>query len=238
MDYKKIYLIIIIVILSYLIYSFLTTFYFLNKTTNLIDKTKPFNQNIENPDQKILVVGDSIAYGVGTTKSEKSISGRLGEKFPNSKITTRAENGLTTSELLEDKEKYFRGDFDKTVIIIGANDIIWWKNLEKTTSNIKKIIKEAENNKSKTYFYTSGKIGEAPVIPWYLKPIYNKRSLTIRNKAKRISKEHKNTEYIDLISDGKDIFSGKKKYYAKDLLHLSDKGYKLWFERLDNKFKK
>lgn len=220
----------------YVVATSLRMAYLARVSGRLIEEVTPYEQQPAAPQKRILIVGDSTAYGTGTSDSKYSVAGRLGEAFPNAEITNRSRNGLRTEDLARELE-VFLGDadpYDFIVLHIGANDVLRLRSLERETRpNLEAIIKRASEQGSTVAWYTSGKIGEAPFFPAYLKPLMNARSLALRDTAKDIAARHENVLYVDLVIDGKDVLaSDPDAYYSADGLHPSDAGYGIWFHRL------
>jgi hypothetical protein len=66
----------------------------------LIKKTVPFSRSEPQAVFKILVLGDSTAFGTGATHPEDSTAGRLAARYPRASVTDLAVNGLRIAGLL------------------------------------------------------------------------------------------------------------------------------------------
>lgn len=94
-------------------------------TSTMVAKKQMEERNIRVDLSNIVVLGDSVAFGYQTVGG---VTTYLKEEFPESKVTNKGINGLTSYGLLERLEN---GEFDQkvkdaTVILlnIGGNDLL------------------------------------------------------------------------------------------------------------------
>jgi lysophospholipase L1-like esterase len=192
--------------------------------------------------KKILVLGDSTAFGTGASRPEDSTAGRLGLKYPDAEVVNLAKNGMRIAGLEEvlktldakdvskqDKNKHF----DLILIQIGANDIIRLTPAQDIESGIDKILAKAKSLGDKVIVLHSGNVGESKFFPWYIRPILSHRSVNMREIYIKIAEKHK-AEYVDLINApiAVKLRENPSLYYSSDLLHLSSEGYGLWYEEI------
>ncbi|MEI7709135.1 MAG: SGNH/GDSL hydrolase family protein [bacterium] len=204
------------------------------KSKILIKNVIPFERHLSNPQIKILVLGDSTAYGTGSETSELTTAGRLGALYPEASLTNLAVNGLRLEGLLkivstlDTKEHY-----SLILVQIGANDIIRLTTLAKIKEEVKEMVAELSKKTDSLIILHSGDIGEAKFFPFYLKPILSYRSYRVRDIYIKIAKEYR-VHYIDLIDSPAAEFlrTNPDLYYADDKLHLSGAGYGLWFNEI------
>lgn len=176
---------------------------------------------------KILVLGDSTAYGTGAENPEGSTAGRLGLLYPEADITNLSVNGLKIAGLLEiieniDKTK----KFDIILIQIGANDIMRFTSMNNISEGIEKLIIRVKEFGDNVIFLSGGNLGEVPFFPFFLQPLMTQRSLQTSQIYQKLALKEK-VNYVDLFhSPIVDMLSGEPSYYyASDLLHLSGPGY-------------
>jgi len=215
--------------------------YFLYQNTlKLEDGHTPYERI--NPDalMRILVAGDSTAVGTGTVNPENSTAGRLAAQYPQAEVLNYSENGLKIGGLIpllnrvDDKGR----KFDIVVIQIGANDIIRNTSLTDIQSGIDQVLQKVEFLGNQVIILHSGDIGEAPFFAWFLRPFLSKRSLEVRDiYIKEVAKY--GASYVDLVNSpvAKELKEDPKLYYASDGLHLTDEGYRLWFEEIQKAIK-
>jgi lysophospholipase L1-like esterase len=210
-------------------------FYFLVKNSEiLIKQTTPFARNDPNAAMKILVLGDSTAFGTGAIHPENSTAGRVSARYPKASIVNLAVNGLRIAGLLNIlKTIDGKTHYDLILIQIGANDIIRLTPMSDIETGINEVLARTALLGAKVIILHSGNVGEAPLFPWYFRGWLSRRSLAVREIYIRAAPAH-GAEYVDLIDSpvAKLLRENPKIYYADDLLHLSDAGYGLWFDEI------
>lgn len=193
----------------------------INIGRRLAAETTPFNKTTGST-KKILIVGDSLAYGVGASSPEKSISGQISKKFPEANIINKATIGDDTADLLKDLPKKIDQNYDIIVVIIGGNDIIRFPtDLEHTSKNMENIIQFSSRNSSRTFVITSGDFRNVSFVPPFLKGYFAQRANLLRQQTIEFAGNHHNVTYIDAFSIPE---SDYKNYEAPDHFHLNDAG--------------
>ncbi len=226
--------IIITLLVVVLAFDLVRGFILAKRSQVLIRSLTPFSRNLPNAPMRILVVGDSTAYGTGSDSPTTTTAGRLGEMYPQASVTNLAVNGLKIEGLLAIFEKIdLKTHYDIVLIQIGANDIIRLTSIDRIHEGIKKVLERAQKFGGKVILLHSGNVGEAPFFPWYLRPILSSRSLEVRDIYTSEVGNY-SAEYVDLINSpvAKLLRDDIKKYYSNDMLHLTGDGYGLWFNEI------
>lgn len=228
-----VFILIILIVLAFGI----VRMYFLFQKSIALETIMPFKREVPDAKFRILVLGDSTAFGTGADNPASSTAGRLGQKYPDAEVVNLAENGLRIAGLEEilmsiDEDVHF----DIVLIQIGANDIIRLTSMQDVESGIDRILERSKKFGGKTIVLHSGDIGEAKFFPWFLRPILSYRSLGVRDIYKRVSPAH-GAEYVDLVASpvSKLLKDDIEHYYSADLLHLSSEGYGLWYREIESK---
>jgi lysophospholipase L1-like esterase len=219
------------------VYDVFRMYFLVRKTNILIHFITPYERIKADEKFRILVLGDSTAYGTGAKYSTDTTAGRLASQYPDAEVVNHSVNGLKIiglESILKDIDENER--FDIVLIQIGANDIIRLTPMEDIEIGIGKILERSKKFGGKVIVLHSGDIGEAEFFPWYLQLILSKRSHDVREIYRKVSQLH-GSYYVDLIDSP---ISGKmrndpQKYYSNDLLHLSGEGYGLWFSEIVKK---
>lgn len=238
MGCMKYFTFILVVLLAIFIYESARSFILAKKSAELIKSTKPFNRRVELPTSRILVLGDSTAYGTGVTSGKYSTAGRLGEYYPNADITNISRNGLKIKGLIKildtlDQKEEKKEKYDLVLIQIGANDIIRLTSKDEIEEGIKEVLSLVKEKGPKVVLLHSGDIGETKFFPWFLRPLLSKRSKEVREIYLSQTKAY-GANYVDLINSpiASKLRENPDLYYANDFLHLSDEGYGLWFTEI------
>jgi len=204
----------------------------------LVEKATPFQQEPDNPSKRVLIIGDSLQAGVGASSPANSMAGLLGSDHPDWEIVNLAVSGFETGDALEKLENSDERDFDLVIVQIGANDIFHRKNLDQATDNLQQLLELVKIRSDKVLYVTSGSVGYPPLMPlpadWY----FTARSQRFIPEFIQVAQEL-DIPVLDNYRDREiDIFeTNPDLYYAADKFHLSDAGYLIWYERLQEKLK-
>lgn len=217
----------ILLVLAYAMYSVFSFWNAAQKSKPLIAATPPFNRADETLAKNILVLGDSLAVGVGAPAVE-TIAGRLATAL-DANVENYAKSGALTSDLAAQMARAKKNRYDLILIQAGANDVIQLKSLATAEKNMDALLTEVAKKSDHLVFLTSGNIGDAPLWPFPWRHIYLKRTLDLRGRFMALATKH-GALYIDLYSHGNLFASDPKRFYAPDDLHLSADGYAKWFD--------
>lgn len=203
-------------------------------SSQLIAATKVYEQHPVGSKYKVLIMGDSTGVGIGAQDADLTLAGRLGHDWPEADISNIAVSGLRTDQL-DSKTGSVKEGYDLIIIHIGGNDIIRFKNIDQAAANIEEAVKTLSPKTKKIAVFTTGNMGESDFFPFLSKPMFTMRSKALRNKVKKVTSSYPDTTYVDLFSYPADLKSVGG--YAKDKLHLSNEGYALWYQALQDSFK-
>lgn len=231
---KILFIIIGVLVIFFGFYTFRTVF-FIMKTQNIIKKTIPFQRRVPWAPMRILVLGDSTAYGTGAESPEGSTAGRLGLLYPWADITNLSVNGLKIAGLLtiiNDLDENER--FDIVLIQIGANDIMRMTPMKNIREWIGEVITRVKPLGDTVILLYAGSIGEVPFFPFFLKPVMARRSLEVSEIYDKLALENQ-VSYVDLFHSPiqQKLSREPARYYSSDFLHLSSDGYWLWMMEIE-----
>lgn len=217
----------IFLVLGYAAYSVFLFWNAAQKSRPLIAATPPFNREDTSLTKSILVLGDSLAVGVGAPGVE-TVAGRLAMAM-SANVENYAKSGAVTSDLAGQMTRAQKDRYDLILIQAGANDVIQLKSLASAQENMDALLAEVSKKSDRVVFLTSGNIGDAPLWPFPWRHVYLKRTLDLRERFTALATKH-GALYIDLYSRGNLFESDPKRFYAGDNLHLSADGYAKWFD--------
>jgi lysophospholipase L1-like esterase len=229
---------IILIALCYLAYQVFRINSLRNIASELVAETIPFQQSPDDPARTILIVGDSLQAGVGASAAGNSMAGLLGASYPSWQIINQAESGFETAGALNKLQKSDINDVDLAIVQIGANDIFHLSNLKQATDNLRQLLTLAKDKSDEVIFMTSGSVGYAPLFPMPADWFYTTRSQKFIAEYFRVANELDVPVVDNFRSREDDLFEqNPDKYYAADKFHLSDAGYQVWYERLQDKLR-
>lgn len=189
----------------------------------------PFS--VERGTNRILVIGDSSAVGVGVSNPEYSTAGRLAKEYPNHTLINLSKNGSKLKDALSQLQRT-EGDFDLVLIQAGGNNVIYFENLETSHADAKKLLDEAVRRSSRVVMLSTGNMGLAPIFPFPLNRVMTERTRIMRQSLIDETKP-RGVAYVDLFEEKEnDPFKDTATFYALDRLHLSDDGYGYWYSRI------
>jgi lysophospholipase L1-like esterase len=185
--------------------------------------TKKFERR-QARDNGILILGDSLAYGVGASSREASFAGKLAEHYRDSPITNKAEIGETVGSLKETIDEKVTDKYEIIFIIVGGNDIMRMHiDVFKSANDIKPIVDKASRHSTKVVLVTTGNFNYVSLQPWILKSVFNKRANILRQEALKLEADYPSYSYIDFYATSMDE-EEYKSYEASDGYHLNDAG--------------
>lgn len=188
--------------------------------------------------QRILIIGDSTAYGRGASRPEDTLAGRFGHDFPAAEIVNKAVNGSGVKEALK-QIRQTTGVFDLIVISTGGNDVWSFRSVFSVGTALKTLVSEAvarSNHQVVLLFYTNFNI--ISIFPKMLQSTLAHRSRQFYTLFESVAAMYQ-VPLVDLFTTFKseDIFSLKaaserNRYVAPDKMHPNSEGYRLWYNRL------
>lgn len=192
---KMLFIVGIVFLIGFLI------FLFLDKKQR-VKNTPPKNETI-------LIFGDSLAKGVGSTNGN-DLAGRLSRKL-NKKILNYGQSGDTTGNALERLPVAVNENPGIAIIILGGNDFLRKIPREETLLNLEKIITSFQDNGAAVVLVgvRSGLIGDG------------------RGEDYSSIAEKTEAYYVPDILSG--LFGDSR--YMSDAVHPNDTGYALIEER-------
>lgn len=231
---RKLYLAFIAVLLvamAHVIYTGIQMHIREANSEKLINSATPYSRRLGNG-QSVLILGDSLAYGVGASSPENSFAGRAGALFPDHDIINKSDPGGATQQLADSVREKVDGRYEIAFVIIGGNDIIRYGiDLEVSKVNLAQIVAVTAGSSGQVYLITSSDFANVGAIPWVLSSFYSGRSAEIRAAAQNIADRHDNVDYIDVFDIDPDFYATLE---ADDKFHLNDKGAEWLVEVISN----
>lgn len=197
------------------------------RSAPLIEATPPYNRNDSSLSKNILILGDSLAVGVGAS-GEQTVAGRLGKAL-NANVDNFAKSGAQTKDLGAQLSQAKKDKYDLVLIQIGANDIIQLRSLEAAAENLDRVLADAKQKSDHVAFLLVGNVGAAPLWPWPWPRIYTSRTLDLRERYLALAEKH-DALFVDIYKRDNIFASDPDRYYANDQLHLTADGYEKWFD--------
>ena len=226
----KIILITLVILCAYCIYAYLRTKSYISAGNELADKAVAYVQHPDNPKLKFLTIGDSSVVGTGASNPKGSVAGYLGADFPKADIVNLGVNGSKVHKIPSRLRELDGQKFDLVLIHIGGNDIVRRTNLKEFERSLTDVFDEAIKLSDNIIALHGGNVGTAGLFPYGTRWIFTYRTWQVRKIYKSLA-EKKGVKYIDLWRNKEnDPFAADMQtYYAGDLFHPSDEGYRDWY---------
>lgn len=110
----------------------------------LVTSTKAFSHHPPNPTLDILVLGDSLAVGVGASDTSNSIAGRIAKDYPTADMTNAAKSGARLNDVIDQLQPFMNDRFDILLIQIGGNDETHVTSIKQVHRDMNTIITQAK----------------------------------------------------------------------------------------------
>lgn len=184
---------------------------------------KKFDRPIDNK-KEILVLGDSLAFGVGVAKPEDSFAGILAERFDKKSVENNAEIGETIGSLQKTLDKKLIGHYEQVYIIVGGNDIMRMHiNIFSSKRSLRTLVTNASQHADQVFLVTTGDFSNVSLSPWLLRSAYGMRANMIREVALDLEDELDNFDYVDFYA-ARIKRDDYKQLEAADGYHLNEHG--------------
>lgn len=231
--YKDKYFIALVVVLVLLIINLFALAYYKNKEKQarieLQKKQEEKLKAIENKEKKkytdIVLLGDSLTdyYDL--------------DKYYDIDLINSGVAGWTTDDILNNlDEKVFKYYPKKLILLIGTNDLVYEKDVEYITKNIKKIVEKIKKKRPYTKIYIESlypvnNTDSEKIDKNMVKGRKNSDIKEINKSLEKYCKKNKYT-YINMYDELVDKNGNLKLEYTKEGLHMSDDGYKIITKKL------
>jgi lysophospholipase L1-like esterase len=204
-------------------------------SNGIIATTEPYEQSPQNAQKRILVAGDSTAYGTGAAENTQSVAGRVGALFPEATLTNVSVNGLRLAGLRELLNEQPETSYDLILLQIGANDVTGFTGREAVRSDLEKVLEYAEAHAPHVVVVTSGNVGLSPLFKSPVAELLGWRTRVVREIFIDTIAKRPAVAYVDLYVEREDdvFLTDVPRYYAEDLFHPSGDGYGLWFADIE-----
>ncbi|MDB4992492.1 MAG: family lipase [Parcubacteria group bacterium] len=199
----------------------------LHRSKVLIQNTTPFTLD-SGAGLSMLVIGDSTAVGVGASKPEDSLPGRVSELLHATRVENYAVSGAMVQDLPPQIAKAKQLSYDFILVQIGANDITHRHSATTAAQKLVTILKTLPSAKQ-VLVISAGDVGSATIFPPFLAPYFTQLTLQYHTALER-ELSAAGITYVNLYkSPDNYLFSTEPEtYLAADGFHPSSAGYGLW----------
>lgn len=220
-------LVMVAVIILYAGYEFVRISKLIKISAGLVQAAHPFVRT--EGSRTLLVLGDSTAVGVGSP-ADSTVAARLSSALDAS-VENYSKSGAVTADLAGQFARSRRDRYDMVLMQIGANDIIRFHDIGKTSDELNATLTEISKKSDHIALLTAGKVGLAPFFPRLFGWIWTRRSAALRTQFISVTGKY-GAAYVDLYNGPDPFSSDPGRYYAPDGLHLTADGYGEWYKQV------
>jgi lysophospholipase L1-like esterase len=203
----------------------------IKQAVDLARQSEPFQTAPAGARARLLVVGDSTAVGTGASSPAHSVAGLIARDHPHLTIVNRARDGARFSDIA----RQLQGDerFDAVLVLGGGNDVIRLTREVPLAQSIARTVALARQRADLVLLMPAGNVGNAPFFfpPWSW--LMSQRARMLHRLVRQVAADQ-GALYVNLYQDrADDPFAQQPKVLnARDGLHPSDAGYRLWYGAL------
>jgi lysophospholipase L1-like esterase len=202
----------------------------IGQSAELARLSEPLQQTPARPALRLLIVGDSTAVGTGAASPADSLAGLIAKDHPSLLIENRARDGAKFADVLRQLADNSR--FDIVLVQAGGNDIIRLTGLERLTADVEAVARRAADRADRVVLMPAGNVGNAPFFfaPWSWLMTERARAL---HRVVEAAASQTGATYVNLFQErADDPFVKDLSLNARDGLHPSSAGYRVWFQQL------
>lgn len=200
-------------------------------SSGLIERAIPYQLAGERG-VSVLVLGDSTAVGVGAENQKDTLAALLSDRVHATQLDNFAVSGARVRDLAHQVQNIRKEKYNYILIGIGGNDVIRFGNAKNAARHLSVILSGLPVH-DRLIVYMAGNVGATQLFPKVMNPQYRNRSLRFHSEFSTVVSGAGGT-YVNLYSppETDPFLKHPELYLAKDGLHPSSAGYKLWFERI------
>lgn len=225
-------IIIVIMVLTYISYWGSNLFFKARASRLLMQDETPYKNETSDYTTTLLVLGDSTGCGIGANSPEDSVAGRLAHHMRATHTENYSVSGAEVKDLPRQIKEAKLPRYDRILVQIGGNDILWFHGAKKTARNLQAILGTLPDA-GQVLLITAGNVGGATLFPPTFRYLHFWKTIQFRKEFKKAASVAGAT-YIDLYeTPNVDPFIEEpERFLAPDGLHPSSDGYGLWFEKV------
>jgi len=214
------------------------TFWRLSEARSLAQASEPFQQRPGDSSLRLLVVGDSTGVGTGASAPSFSVAGLLGAAYPRLAIHNLSRDGARFGDVpgqLAAAAQRVPSGWDLILISVGGNDVIRGTGNAALAQDLDRSFAAARASLApggQVLVQPPGNVGNAPFFLPPVSALMNSRAAEMHAAVRTAAARHDVTVVDMARSREQDPFVQHPELNARDGLHPSDGGYRVWRDEL------
>lgn len=206
----------------------------ITQSAELARQSEPFQASPAQAVATLLIVGDSTGVGTGASSPAQSLAGLIALEHPRLRIVNRAKDGAKFADIASQLVALGDQRFDAILVLGGGNDVIRLTDQKALAQAVVRTAQLARDHGNLVVVMPSGNVGNAPFFFPPLSWLMSKRSRQLHRLVREAATEN-GALYVNLYKDkADDPFAQRAdELNAKDGLHPSDAGYRVWYSELN-----
>ena len=203
----------------------------IRQSVELARHSEPFQAAPAGATASLLIIGDSTAVGTGATAGASSVAGLIAWDHPHLRIVNRARDGARFADIARQLDGDER--FDAVLVLGGGNDVIRLTDLTLLAQQVAAVAARARSRAPLVILMPPGNVGNAPFFMPPLSWLMARRARALHGLVRQAAIAH-GALYVSMYKDkADDPFAQRPgELNARDGLHPSDAGYRLWYDAL------
>ncbi len=204
----------------------------IGESRELVRASEPLQAAPAGATASLLIVGDSTAVGTGASSPAASVAGLIARDNPSLRIVNLGRDGARFAQI-EQQLQASAERFDAVLVLGGGNDVIRFTNEEELRASVRRVAQLARKRSDTVILMPSGNVGNAPFFFPPASWLMTRRSQDLHEMVREAA-QATGASYVNLYKPkAQDPFAQRpKELHARDGLHPSDAGYRLWYGEL------
>jgi lysophospholipase L1-like esterase len=196
---------------------------------------QPYSRRLGMRAPTMLLLGDSLAVGIGARKPCDTIAGLLAADFPAVSIVNCSRSGARTAELVRQLEAARMSSAGAAAIWIsaGGNDALFNTAPAMLHDQLAAALQAGRKSAQTIVVTVAANLGLAPLFFWPLDRILSRRMRRVREVYRRVCREE-GVQLVDFFQEAQaDPFSrDPQRFFGSDGLHPSSECYRHCYQEI------
>lgn len=193
-------------------------------------RVEPAERLVAGRSIRVLIIGDSTAYGTGASCSKFSLVGRLIQDYPQCTVVNASENAMSLARLVDKLQQMKGQSFDVVMIHIGGIDTLQFTPEKTIRLKLHEAFGYAKEMGAKMVTLVSvNNISSAAFFHTPIRQLYGFRSKRVSEVSHQVCGESDVIHVPLYTTRSIDPLRQRGFHFAPDGIHPNDQGYEIWY---------